>query len=109
MKILLIEDDARLGPLIARLLAAERHTVQLAATGADGIAFVAEQAATNRSMPHATRRVTGGEQPPLDIRLNLPGRHNVLNALAAIGVATELKVPGDAIQRALRDSPKPEN
>mgnify|MGYP003347766411 CR=1 FL=1 len=37
MKILLIEDDARLGPLIARLLAAERHTVQLAATGADGI------------------------------------------------------------------------
>ena len=48
-----------------------------------------------------TRRVTGGEQPALDIRLNLPGRHNVLNALAAIGVATELKVPGEAIQRAL--------
>ena len=48
-----------------------------------------------------TRRVTGGEQPALDIRLNLPGRHNVLNALAAIGVATELKIPGEAIQRAL--------
>ena len=31
----------------------------------------------------------------------MPGRHNVLNALAAIGVATELKVPGEAIQRAL--------
>ncbi len=29
-------------------------------SGADGIAFVAEQAATNRSMPHAARRVTGG-------------------------------------------------
>ena len=39
MKILLIEDDARLGPLIARLLTAERHTVQLSATGADGITF----------------------------------------------------------------------
>ena len=39
MKILLIEDDARLGPLIARLLTAERHTVQLSATGADGIDF----------------------------------------------------------------------
>lgn len=39
MKILLIEDDAKLGPLVARLLGAERHTVQLAATGADGIAF----------------------------------------------------------------------
>ena len=39
MKILLIEDDAKLGPLVARLLSAERHSVQLAATGADGIAF----------------------------------------------------------------------
>ena len=30
-----------------------------------------------------------------------PDAHNVLNALAAIAVATELKIPGDAIQRAL--------
>jgi UDP-N-acetylmuramate--alanine ligase len=46
-------------------------------------------------------RVLRGDQAPLDISLNLPGRHNVLNALAAIGVATELKVPADAIRRAL--------
>ena len=46
-------------------------------------------------------RVLRGEQPALDIALDLPGRHNVLNALAAIGVATELKLPADAIQRAL--------
>jgi len=46
-------------------------------------------------------RVLRGEQPALDITLDLPGRHNVLNALAAIGVATELKLPADAIQRAL--------
>ena len=39
MRILLIEDDERLGPLVVRLLSAERHTVQLAATGADGVAF----------------------------------------------------------------------
>ncbi len=43
----------------------------------------------------------GGEQPLLEISLNLPGRHNVLNALAAIAVATELKLPADAIQGAL--------
>jgi UDP-N-acetylmuramate--alanine ligase len=43
----------------------------------------------------------GGDGAPLDIALNLPGRHNVLNALAAIGVALELKVPAAAIQRAL--------
>ncbi len=38
---------------------------------------------------------------PLDIVLNLPGRHNVLNALAAIAIATELKISDQAIQRAL--------
>ncbi len=37
----------------------------------------------------------------LEITLNLPGKHNVLNALAAIAVATELKVSDQAIQRAL--------
>jgi UDP-N-acetylmuramate--alanine ligase len=46
-------------------------------------------------------RVLRGDQPAIDISLNLPGRHNVLNALAAIAVATELKLPADAIQRAL--------
>ncbi|MBX3704261.1 MAG: UDP-N-acetylmuramate--L-alanine ligase [Steroidobacteraceae bacterium] len=38
---------------------------------------------------------------PLPVTLNLPGRHNVLNALAAIAVATELEVEDAAIQRAL--------
>jgi UDP-N-acetylmuramate--alanine ligase len=37
----------------------------------------------------------------LPVTLNLPGRHNVLNALAAIAVATELGVSDAAIQRAL--------
>jgi len=39
--------------------------------------------------------------PALTINLNLPGQHNVLNALAAIAVATELKIPDYAIQFAL--------
>ena len=43
-----------------------------------------------------------GAQPgPLNIRLNLPGKHNVLNALAAIGIATELGVSDEAIIKAL--------
>ncbi|MCE3238770.1 MAG: murC [Gammaproteobacteria bacterium] len=41
------------------------------------------------------------EGNPLEITLNLPGNHNVLNALAAIAVATELKISDKAIQRAL--------
>jgi UDP-N-acetylmuramate--alanine ligase len=36
-----------------------------------------------------------------DVTLNLPGRHNVLNALAAIAVAGELGVEVETIQRAL--------
>ena len=38
---------------------------------------------------------------PLSIELNLPGRHNMLNALAAIGIALELGVDEEAIHRAL--------
>jgi len=42
-----------------------------------------------------------GGAPPLPVTLNLPGRHNVLNALAVISVATELEIDDAAIQRAL--------
>ena len=43
-------------------------------------------------------RPSGG---PLDVTVNLPGTHNVLNSLAAIIVATELGIDDSAIQRAL--------
>ena len=39
--------------------------------------------------------------PPLSIELNLPGLHNVRNALAAVAIATELGVRDDAISQAL--------
>ena len=42
-----------------------------------------------------------GTRPPIEVTLNLPGMHNVLNALAAIAVAWELQVPDAAVQRAL--------
>jgi UDP-N-acetylmuramate--alanine ligase len=38
---------------------------------------------------------------PLQVTLNLPGRHNVLNSLAAVAVATELEIADAAIERAL--------
>lgn len=38
---------------------------------------------------------------PFSVSLNLPGRHNVLNALAAIGVAVECGASVDAIQSGL--------
>ena len=46
-------------------------------------------------------RVERAGRAPLPVTLNLPGLHNVRNALAAIAVATELEVDDAAIQRAL--------
>jgi UDP-N-acetylmuramate--alanine ligase len=40
---------------------------------------------------------------PLDVVLNMPGTHNVQNALAAIAIATELEVKDADIQRALAE------
>src|SRR5690606_19417774 len=42
-----------------------------------------------------------GGQPLPDVVLNLPGTHNVRNALAAIAVASEVGISDDAIRRAL--------
>ena len=44
-------------------------------------------------------RLVGGESA--EIHLNLPGRHNVLNALAAVAVGSELGVPLEKIGAAL--------
>lgn len=40
-------------------------------------------------------------KPPLPVRLNMPGTHNVLNATAAIAVACDEGLPDDAMQRGL--------
>ncbi len=45
--------------------------------------------------------VQGQVLPELDITLNLPGAHNVLNALAAIAVAAELGLPDAPVVKAL--------
>jgi UDP-N-acetylmuramate--alanine ligase len=47
------------------------------------------------------RRDGAQTMPALPITLNLAGHHNVLNALAAIAVATELELPDEATVRAL--------
>ena len=42
-----------------------------------------------------------GRSSLLPVTLNMPGRHNILNALAAIAIATELGISDEAIQSAL--------
>ncbi len=59
--------------------------------------------AVGTQMHFTARRRNGITLPNLDVVLNLPGRHNVLNALAAIAVAVELGVPDEAVQRGLAE------
>ena len=54
-------------------------------------------------MRFVVERRNGVQMPDVSITLNLPGRHNVLNALAAIGVATELELPDAPIIKALAE------
>lgn len=59
--------------------------------------------AVGGQMHFTVQRRNGVELPDLDVVLNLPGRHNVLNALAAIGIAVELGVPDAAVLKALAE------
>ncbi|PWB63004.1 MAG: UDP-N-acetylmuramate--L-alanine ligase [Betaproteobacteria bacterium] len=48
-------------------------------------------------------RAVNGGAAPLEVTLNLPGEHNVLNALAAIAVGREVGAPDAAIAKALSE------
>jgi UDP-N-acetylmuramate--alanine ligase len=52
-------------------------------------------------MRFTAQRRNGAAMPDLEITLNLPGEHNVRNALAALAVATELELPDAPMVRAL--------
>ncbi|MCI4429698.1 MAG: UDP-N-acetylmuramate--L-alanine ligase [Burkholderiales bacterium] len=55
------------------------------------------------TMTFKAQRRNGVRLPDLNIRLNLPGRHNVLNALATIGVVTELELPDAPLLQGLAE------
>jgi UDP-N-acetylmuramate--alanine ligase len=50
-----------------------------------------------------TFRTQDGRRPLGEIQLRVPGRHNMLNALAAVAVALELDVPFEPVAAALRE------
>ena len=54
-------------------------------------------------MHFTVQRRNGVVLPDLDVVLNLPGRHNVLNALSAIAVAAELDIADAALRKALAE------
>jgi UDP-N-acetylmuramate--alanine ligase len=58
--------------------------------------------AEGSQMKFTVRRING-VTTEFDVTLNLTGTHNVLNALAAIAIASELSVPDAAIVKALAE------
>ncbi len=61
------------------------------------------QAHAGGTMTFTVQRRNGVRLPDLSITLNLPGRHNVLNALATIGVTTELEVDDAPVVKGLAE------
>jgi UDP-N-acetylmuramate--alanine ligase len=55
------------------------------------------------TMCFTVQRRNGVQMPDLKVTLNLPGRHNVLNALATIAVATELELPDAPVVKGLAE------
>ncbi len=59
--------------------------------------------AVGEQMHFTVQRRNGVVLADLPVVLNLPGRHNVLNALSAVAVAAELDLPDTALQKALAE------
>ena len=59
--------------------------------------------AVGSRMQFRVSRSNGITLPDLHINLNLPGLHNVRNALAAVSIAVELNIPDTAVVQALAE------
>lgn len=72
--------------------------------GADAMVRAVDvQAREGGTMRFTVQRRNGIAMPDLAVTLNLPGTHNVLNALATIAVATELELPDAPVVKALAE------
>lgn len=72
--------------------------------GADAMVRAVDIEAREGGTMHFTvQRRNGVAMPDLSVTLNLPGTHNVLNALATIAVATELELPDAPVVKALAE------
>ena len=71
--------------------------------GADAMVRAVDVTAHAGTMQFTVQRRNGVQMPDLSVTLNLPGDHNVLNALAAIAVATELELPDAPVVKGLAE------
>ncbi len=71
--------------------------------GEDAMVRAVDVLADAGTMRFTVQRRNGVRMPDLAITLNLPGEHNVLNALATIAVATELELPDAPVVQGLAE------
>ena len=71
--------------------------------GADAMVRAVDVEAHAGTMRFTVQRRNGVRMPDLSVTLNLPGDHNVLNALAAIAVAAELELDDAAVVKGLAE------
>lgn len=94
----LCADDANVREIMPRV------SKQIVTYGLDPAAnFYAENVTADAGQMRFDCVRVNGSVSRLPVALNLPGRHNVLNALAAIAVASEVGVADEAILKALTD------
>ena len=95
----LCNDDANVRSIMPRLT----KTVVTYGLGEGAQIRAVSVTADAGRMRFRVRRMNGKRLPDLDIVLNLPGVHNVQNALAAVAVGMEAGVADDKIVKALAD------
>ena len=93
-------DDAGVRSVLAMV---SRPIVTYGLAEGNQVRAVDVQALPGGQMRFTCQRRNGDVLPDLLITLNLPGEHNVCNALAAIAVATELELADAAIVKALAE------
>ncbi|MFL6661440.1 MAG: UDP-N-acetylmuramate--L-alanine ligase, partial [Rhizobacter sp.] len=71
--------------------------------GDDAMVRAVDVRASDGRMRFDVIRHNGIRMPDMQVELNLPGEHNVLNALATIAVATELELPDAPMTKALAE------
>jgi UDP-N-acetylmuramate--alanine ligase len=71
--------------------------------GADVQVRAVDVQARDGQMHFVCQRRNGVAMPDVNVTLNLPGEHNVLNALAVLAVTTELELPDAPVLKALAE------
>ena len=90
-------------PAVREILQEVNCPVTTYGFGQDAQVRAVDVRAAGGQMQFTVQRANGIRLPDMPVTITLAGEHNVLNALAAIAIATELNLPDAAVQKALAE------